>query len=88
MCPTCGYDMQCLSLALTIGPYWCQQCGTIGSLAAPNGAVFKTPKLVERCRELDNLLRVELDGALDGPRGNMWRVLGIAEAINKPEDRT
>lgn len=85
-CPTCGHAMECLSLVLTRGPYWCPRCGTIGSLSPEDNPQWHVPKLVDRCREMEKALGPEWV-AQCGHLKTKWKQLGIAESIHKPEDR-
>ncbi len=79
-CVTCGHTMQRINTRGTTSAwFWCPRCGTIREEvtgAAPDDSV---PKLVERCREFEDLwLPLSPDG---------WKRLGIAEAIHTPDER-
>ena len=91
-CPTCSHTMALLTFHEPVGlQYWhCERCGTVvtkATLAIPPDAVRDVcvPKLVERCREL----YAGHAGCLnpDPYFVSAWHRTGIAESINRPEDR-
>lgn len=71
-CPTCGHTLH----KVVYGIFWCPRCGT---LMQKEGEA-EVPKLVERCRTFGGCI-------LNPSTLNEWRVLGIAESINLPENR-
>lgn len=73
-CPTCDHTMQ----KVVYGIFWCPRCGTL----MQEGGTAEMPGLVERCREL--AAENTHSSAFPWPA---WRRLGIAEAINLPENR-
>lgn len=86
-CPTCGHAMTALHQSRKSLTWVCDRCGTIKRNY--RGSDFEdiyVPKLVERCREYEKGL---LDCGTPSPSylGEDWQRLGIADAINKPEDR-
>jgi hypothetical protein len=77
-CPTCDRDMLVLGCRVTELPlHWCSICGTILP-CEDSGPVV--PDLVRRCRDYEAT-------QIGGTDGTFWEGMGIAEAINKPEDR-
>ena len=85
-CPTCDHTMQQLPTE-TQRFFWCPRCGTISFEASFGGESHTPPKLVERCREF----AVQSPMVSGDPKflsGRLWRELGIAEAINRPEERS
>lgn len=82
-CPTCDHTMQCIThdAASLSAHYWCPRCGT---LTAKVGDFTKTetPGLVARCREFEKAIPGNVVGEM-----KEWKRLGIAESINRPEDR-
>lgn len=88
-CPTCSETMQ----GLHPGCRWCPRCGTLWFDEVCGMGRAVAPKLVARCQELATT--VPHDG-IPTPGGHTswplwwveWCRLGIAEAINIPEDRT
>lgn len=76
-CPTCDHTMTCVGESLGEPVFWCPRCGTFRRGA--EGAV-QAPSLVYRCREYEAVL-------FPSDVAGFWRGMGIAEAINKPEDR-
>ncbi len=80
-CPTCGHTMH--SIASSTSPvYWCPRCGTLEDHT--NGLKdVSTPKLVERCRKFKGHAAEHVtQTAID-----IWKRLGIEEAINLPDER-
>lgn len=80
-CPTCDHTVQ----GIGFGMFWCPRCGTLIWHTGAGKAV-DVPKLVERCRKLE----AAHVGASPGVGLNLtldWHRLGLAESINKPEDR-
>lgn len=83
-CPTCDHTMNFLTRTEDMSFYFCPRCGTnvvkIDATAArsyPDRVYI--PKLVERCRTFQK------NNVHDGD--DPWFSLGIAESINKLEDR-
>lgn len=71
-CPACDHTM-----AKVADDLWhCPRCGTLISNLSINGIV---PELVERCRQLRQVL--------SNTYLSWFRKLGIAESIDKPENR-
>ena len=94
-CPTCSHTMNVLTRAGDMCCYFCPRCGTsvvrIDSTPSRNypDRVY-TPQLVARCR--DFLPNVRSESTVRGTVRvsevhDIWRQLGIAEAIHTPEDR-
>lgn len=85
-CPTCSCTLGKLCDS-DRGPHWlCERCGTVVVYYPGDGEVVRdiyVPALVNRCRKFEPML------ALVAARGDAtpWRTLGIAEAINTPENR-
>jgi hypothetical protein len=85
ICHTCS----CITVALGYcdGGTWrhCPRCGTVRHLdTVSRGEQEPTvivPELVQRCRDYESVANEPVDGML-------WRKLGIAECIQKPEERT
>jgi hypothetical protein len=82
-CPTCDHTMT----KIVQDVYWCPRCGTLGEVVPGDSVgeyklVGEAPKLVERCREFEQRLTLVTAGD-----GRPWHTLGIAEAINTPENR-
>lgn len=79
-CPTCGCTFQKVVDAEQCGRdvFWCSRCGTLSTCSTTHQE-HEAPALVRRCRQFEKQERdlSELP----------WVSLGIAEAINKPEDR-
>lgn len=83
MCPICSFGLSRLipDFINQASISYCPKCGTVKvSTESPNVTYTLTPKLVERCREFEKVI---LDDLAIAP----WIATGIAEAINKPEDR-
>jgi hypothetical protein len=78
-CPTCDHTMQMIATPY----YWCPRCGTLGG-GLVQKPEFWEPKLVDRCRKYAG--EFDKENIAQFYR-NTWNRLGIAEAINKPEDR-
>lgn len=90
-CPTCDHTMTRLVSHNRILYAHCERCGTlkVTILDANPGADnprFYVPKLVERCREFERAHIAEIDESTLWVERE-WKRLGIAESINKPEDR-
>lgn len=94
-CPTCDHTMQVFLKPLDDGGpkvFHCSRCGTQKILVTPNGQpIITVPTLVERCREFRAArhpsFKAEVGIFGDPVLVAEWERLGIAEAINKPEDR-
>ena len=79
-CPTCDNEMKIIgSTSGGYGIAWCERCGSL-RLGDHHSHV---PELVDRCRNL----QVSLIEAKQAEGVEALRILGITEAINKPEDR-
>lgn len=86
-CPTCSHTLARISNSEPL--YLCERCGTvcdggpIGGSQWPWRAVY-VPHLVARCRDF----RARVIDSLGHPDVlDDWEELGIAEAINTPENR-
>ncbi len=77
-CVTCGHTMQHLNCAEPL--HWCPRCGTVTSGSSLHATY--TTQLVERCRQFEPIIK-----RCPPVIGAEWRRLGIAEAINTPEDQ-
>lgn len=100
-CPTCDHTMQAIHADDTLRRYWCPRCGTIitsfftvGAAPEEGGAdtiSVDVPTLVGRCREFRAArhpsFKAEVGIFGDPVLASEWKRLGIAESINKPEDR-
>jgi len=87
-CPTCDHTMQSIGHAEGRSHYWCPRCGTLRSTAEGGFDTDEAPKLVERCRKYrDELKAARSPYDLQAYLELYWNRIGIAEAINKPEDR-
>lgn len=91
-CPTCDHTME------MVGDYFisvahCPRCGTLTvtrTTTDGDGDEEKlshhsntyVPKLVERCREFERGIPTNVVSEM-----REWKRIGIAEAINKPEER-
>jgi Zn-finger nucleic acid-binding protein len=89
-CPVCGHTMGRLCIHEGMSFDLCERCGTVtvtildANLLVQSARIY-VPKLVERCRQFEKSF----------PPGNpptvsysdWWKRLGIAESINRPEDR-
>ena len=88
-CPTCDHTMPLLGRMREDPVFICPRCGTICIRITKDGGGFEdqihVPKLVERCREFENDLHTSAVDAEVLP--DFWVTRGIAEAINKPENR-
>lgn len=91
-CPTCDHTLEALGYCDGGTIYHCPRCGTIqhGNQFVDAPPRIYVPKLVERCREFI----AEVGDDKKHCRGffpidvkQHWHRLGIAESINKPEDR-
>jgi len=81
-CDTCGHTMHSMGCRTTDLPFfWCPRCGTIKTC----DAVVGVPALPERCRRFRDL--AENGMGLSPASAALWHRLGIAEAINLPQDR-
>jgi hypothetical protein len=67
------------------GVFWCPRCGTLRSLSVTNLPTDTTPKLVERCRELEATVTASAEAYPAVARD--WLRLGVAESINLPKNR-
>lgn len=76
-CPTCDHTMR----HIIEGLWWCGRCGTITVIEEDETESSEAPKLVERCRKFEH------EQLCEPPYPTVWRTMGIAEAVNKPEDR-
>lgn len=86
-CPTCDHSMASINDVAAYRIFVCERCGTVKTdtyTGDPKNwhTQIYVPKLVERCREFEGMLTLVTSGDA-GP----WRRLGIAEAINLPENR-
>ncbi len=84
-CPTCGHTLaRVCTQAETVDHFHCERCGTmVAKYLIGDHVNIYTPKLVERCRELEKCLIVA-----EQPEGiEALRILGISESINVPADR-
>ena len=83
-CETCGHTMQSLGGGGDDVWHWCPRCGTLGrrSLIGSGGGQ-EAPRLVESCRQFEK--DVFSDRVFNV--GRLWKDAGLAESINKPEDR-
>lgn len=80
-CPSCDHSME----GLGGGVFWCPRCGTLRSLSVTNLPTDTTPKLVERCRELEKEVHA---AAGEAPWvETAWVRLGVGESINLPQNR-
>ena len=85
-CPTCDHHVACIGITNDgFATFWCPRCGSL-SYSEPEKAV-DVPKLVDRCRKFaaDPFMPLQLVGRKPE---QLWVCLGIAEAINLPENRT
>jgi hypothetical protein len=94
-CPHCDHTLTPLGCCLIMGQqiHYCVRCGTV----KPCGEAHEDlvlPEVVRRCREFEQYLigcrdRHAPDDLLVKASDliAMWHRLGIAEAINRPEDR-
>lgn len=84
-CPTCDHTMNFLTRAEDMNFYHCPRCGTAVVKIDPSSArnypdrVY-VPKLVDRCRRFETTHD-------SNSVAQKWHRLGIAEAINTPENR-
>jgi hypothetical protein len=88
-CPTCDHTMQCLEGGHfgKTGIHWCPRCGTIYFAREGFDDRRSVPMLVERCGAYE----AGLKDCRTPSRSFLisdWRRLGIAEAINTPENRS
>ena len=89
-CPTCDHTMHVIAPFNPdrnefVGPKisHCLRCGTQKVEWQTKTDIYM-PTLVERCREFANKIGVYTD---PDAMPDLWKQLGIAKAINKPEDR-
>ncbi len=75
-CPTCSHTLHAVCQSDGDRVCWCPRCGSL----IAHGE-HSPPKLVERCREYEKMLRYVPE------RLPHWKAVGIAEAINTPENR-
>lgn len=85
-CPNCSHTMHSLGFG---GYFWCPRCGTLRRVIRDADGDFvdnddNRPKLVDRCREFEGDAPTMFGDAWTGAH---WDRLGIAESINRPEDR-
>lgn len=80
-CATCSLAMTPLGCSHTGLPlHHCCRCGTLRTC----DGIFLVPDLVRRCRDFANS---GLSADADPVAVAEWERLGVAEAINKVEDR-
>lgn len=81
-CPTCDATMEGIgSNDRGDNCFLCPRCGTVLIDAfGQHGDKVYVPKLVERCREFERLVKVSDIMAI-------WHRLGLAESINTPGER-
>lgn len=84
-CPTCSATMAQLFDSRERTVWHCERCGTVKSLVFGHPDIT-VPWLVERCRAFESL--TEGLGRMATRWHQTWTTLGIAEAINLPENRT
>jgi len=80
-CPTCDHTMHNLGVTY----YWCPRCGTIQQSLDFKPFNVNVPKLVGRCRQYEC---IPVPFNVQPLLASEWQRLGIAESINKPEDRS
>lgn len=73
-CTTCEHTMNGIGHAT----YHCPRCGTVRN---PDGSVF-VPALINRCRNFESTI-----AGVCAEHAFRWKSLGIAEAINTPNNR-
>ncbi len=82
-CPTCDHTMEGLGYCDGGMIFHCERCGTVTHAVAtslgPNRVYV--PRLVDRCRRYEDMMRSERADAYQ------WRRIGIAESINVPGKR-
>src|SRR5438552_1039935 len=81
-CPTCGHTLAVIAdESLTV--WQCERCGTVQTIHfAESEQKTYVPKLVERCRRLESVLRSRRAALMTGSNWREeWRCLGIAESI-------
>jgi endogenous inhibitor of DNA gyrase (YacG/DUF329 family) len=85
-CPTCGGTLALLCLDRDDERYY--HCGRCGTIVTGEQDVYR-PRLVDRCRAFLPALRSHpQSGVISlGSIEDTWQHLGIAEAIDLPEDR-
>lgn len=74
-CPTCSHTVETVIQGRNI--FHCPRCGTLRM-----GDAVYVPKLVDRCREFEPLIRPSLVYRTD------WHRLGIQECISREGERT
>lgn len=87
-CPTCSHTLGCLCVHEGMQFVNCEQCGTVVVRILEGGYPDRVyvPKLVERCRTFEK--KTVNVGAVDEDQlKDRWQITGIAESINRPEDR-
>lgn len=77
-CPTCSATMQAIHAPDECPMWWCPRCGTVKTMASQDGVA---PSLVKCCRTFEKTM------ASSYSLLKLWKRLGIAEAINTPENR-
>lgn len=95
-CPTCDHTLATITSAEGMCYRRCDRCGTIVvSLIDPAEASkyeasfprVYAPKLVFRCRKFISVIGATVPNPHLAAVNTEWHRIGIAEAINKPEDR-
>jgi hypothetical protein len=84
-CPTCDHTMERVAMdVFRRGCFWCPRCGTVWTTSCDETGAWvnrdEPPALVDRCRRFEKIRGIAY-------LINEWITAGIAEAINKPEDR-
>lgn len=97
-CVTCDKTLTPLGCCLVMGQpiHYCVTCGSVKPCGVASEDIV-VPELVRRCREFEKIMvayQKEYDRAGDGDfkaatddLAEHWHRLGVAEAINLPEDR-
>lgn len=85
-CPTCDKTMQLAAEDKNgVTVHWCPCCGTT-RFTTPKGHVNdEVPDLIKRCRKFEDILYGRDTCSPAIPQD--WERMGIAEAINLPENR-
>lgn len=83
-CPTCDHTMHRIDGHGDPkgAMFWCPRCGTLK--AGPPEEPAAVPKLVDRCRKFE---QQPMPGHDRRAIGDIWRGLGIEEAIHVPAER-
>ncbi len=81
-CPTCSATLENIGLA-SERAFHCGRCGTIVVERAGDWKDIYVPVLAERCRKYEAAFSAE-----PCPQVDLWRLLGIQEAIRVPGERT